>query len=50
MQPESVTRGFAARFPNCRFTQVEGASHFVFDDRPEEFAAQVREFLATTGH
>lgn len=45
MQPESVTRGFAARFPNCRFTQIDGASHFVFDDRPEEFAGQVREFL-----
>jgi proline iminopeptidase len=45
MQPESVTRGFAARFPNCRFTQIDGASHFVFDDRPEEFASQVREFL-----
>jgi proline iminopeptidase len=45
MQPESVTRGFAARFPNCRSTQIEGAGHFVFDDRPEEFAGQVREFL-----
>ena len=45
MQPESVTRGFAARFPNCRPAQIEGASHFVFDDRPEEFAGQVREFL-----
>jgi proline iminopeptidase len=45
MQPESVSRGFAARFPNCRFTQIDGASHFVFEDRPEEFAGQVREFL-----
>jgi proline iminopeptidase len=45
MQPESVSRGFAARFPNCRFAQIDGASHFVFEDRPEEFAGQVREFL-----
>jgi proline iminopeptidase len=45
MQPESVSRGFAARFPNCRYTRIDGASHFVFEDRPEEFAGQVREFL-----
>jgi pimeloyl-ACP methyl ester carboxylesterase len=45
MQPESVSRGFAARFPNCRFAQIDGASHFVFEDRPEEFAGQAREFL-----
>ena len=45
MQPEIVSRGFAARFPNCRFTRIDGASHFVFEDKPGEFADQVREFL-----
>jgi proline iminopeptidase len=45
LQPESVSRSFAARFPNCKFARIEGATHFVFEDRPEEFAEQVRGFL-----
>jgi proline iminopeptidase len=45
LQPESVSRSFAARFANCRFARIEGASHFVFEDRPREFAERVREFL-----
>ncbi len=44
-QPESGSRGFAACFPNCRFARIDGATHFVFEDKPEEFAGAVREFL-----
>ncbi len=46
LQPESVSRSFAGRFRNCGFARIEGAGHFVFDDRPREFAAEVRRFVA----
>jgi len=45
LQPEAASRNFAALFSNSRFVSVEGAGHFVFNDRPEEFAAVVRNFL-----
>jgi len=45
LQPEQVSRDYAAYFKNGRFVRVEKAGHFVFDDRPEEFAAAVRLFL-----
>jgi proline iminopeptidase len=45
LQPESASRHFAAYFGGSRFVTVEGAGHFVFDDRPQEFAAAVRGFL-----
>lgn len=45
LQPESVSRDFAAYFTNGHFARVEGAGHFVFDDRPEEFAAEIRRFF-----
>jgi len=45
MQPESVSRGFAARFAGSRFVSIEGAGHFVFDEQPERFAAVVAPFL-----
>lgn len=47
LQPETVSRNFAAHFPNCRFVKIEGATHFAFDDRPEEFAGEVRAFLSS---
>jgi proline iminopeptidase len=47
MQPEQASRDFAARFPNARFARIEGAAHFVFDDRPEEFAREVDGFLGS---
>jgi len=45
LQPESDSRAFAAYFPNSRSVTIAGAGHFVFNDRPEEFAAAVRGFL-----
>jgi len=45
LQPESDSRALAAFFPNSRFVAIPGAGHFVFNDRPEEFAAAVRGFL-----
>ena len=45
LQTEATSRAFGQLFPNSRFVAVAGASHFVFNDRPEEFAAAVRGFL-----
>ncbi len=45
LQPESASRAFAAAFPNARVHVIEGAGHWVFHDRPEEFAAVAGEFL-----
>jgi len=45
LQPEAVSRGFAARFAHHEFVSIAGASHFVFDDQPEAFAAAVNGFL-----
>jgi proline iminopeptidase len=45
LQPESVSRNFAARFANHRTVRIDNASHFVFDDQPEAFAAAVNQFL-----
>ena len=45
LQPESVSRGFAARFANHRFVDIEGATHFVADEQPEVFAGAVHKFL-----
>jgi proline iminopeptidase len=46
LQPESVSRDFGAYFTNSRFVRIEGAGHFVFDDRPQEFAGEIRRFIA----
>jgi proline iminopeptidase len=45
LQPEASSREFAGLFPSSRFVRIEGAGHFVFNDRPSEFAAAVRAFL-----
>jgi len=50
LQPEADSRAFAAFFPKRRFVVIPGAGHFVFDDRPEEFAAAVRAFLDPQQH
>jgi len=44
LQPESISRGFAARFKNHQFVTI-AASHFVPDEQPEAFAAAVNQFL-----
>lgn len=45
LQSESGSRTYAAAFPNTRFEIIQGAGHFPFFDRPQEFAAAVRRFL-----
>lgn len=45
LQSEATSRGFAELFPHSRFVAIAGAGHFVFNDRPEEFAAAMRGFL-----
>jgi len=46
LQPESVSRGFAARFKNHQFVSIQGGSHFVADEQPEVFAGAVNNFLS----
>jgi proline iminopeptidase len=46
LQPVASSRAFADQFPNHRLVEISGAGHFVFDDRPAEFAAAVEGFLA----
>lgn len=45
LQSEATSRAFGQLFPNSRFVAIAGASHFVFNDKPEEFAAAARGFL-----
>ena len=45
LQPEAVSRGYADMLPNANVQIIKGAGHFVFDDRPNEFAQAVRSFL-----
>jgi len=49
LQPEAVSRQFAARLPHSRFVSVAGAGHFVLDEQPERSAAAIREFLDSVG-
>jgi proline iminopeptidase len=49
LQPESVSKHFASYFTGSRFVTIEGAGHFVFDDRPREFATEVGRFLDSLG-
>jgi proline iminopeptidase len=45
LQSEATSRAFGQIFPHSRFVAIAGAGHFVFNDRPEEFAAAVRGFF-----
>jgi proline iminopeptidase len=45
LQPEAVSRAFAAWFPASRFVRIDGAGHFVFNEQPKRFAQAVGEFL-----
>jgi len=45
LQAEADSRAFGALFPHSSFVAIAGASHFVFNDKPEEFAAAVGGFL-----
>jgi proline iminopeptidase len=45
LQAAACSRSFAELFPNHRMVEIAGAGHFVFADRPAQFAAAVKEFL-----
>jgi proline iminopeptidase len=43
--PESVSRAYADGIPGARFEVLPGASHFAYDECPDEFAQAVGGFL-----
>ena len=43
--PQKVGRKLAERMPNALFVPIEAASHFLQEDRGEEIAAVMREWL-----
>ncbi len=43
--PGSASRRYADLIPGAVFSVIPGASHFPFDERPEEFAKAVRAFI-----
>lgn len=45
LQTEAATREYADLFPNAEFVTIEDASHFAFEEQPEQFAAVVGGFL-----
>jgi proline iminopeptidase len=46
LQPEAVSRLYADVFPNARFQVIENATHFPFEEQPEQFATVVGGFLS----
>jgi proline iminopeptidase len=45
LQSETASRQYADLFPNAEFVVIEGASHFSFEEQPDQFAAVVADFL-----
>ena len=48
LQPEPVSQLYADVFPKASFQVIENATHFPFDEQPEEFSAIIRDFLGKT--
>lgn len=46
LQSEAASRQYADLFPNAEFVVIQDASHFSFNQQPEQFAQIVGEFLA----
>lgn len=46
LQPEAASRLYSDAFPNARFQVIANATHFMFEERPADFAAAVGAFLA----
>jgi proline iminopeptidase len=46
LQPETASRMYVEAFPNARFEVIKNATHFPFEEQPEEFGAIVGEFLS----
>jgi proline iminopeptidase len=45
LQSEAASRMYADAFPNAEFATIQKASHFSFEEQPEQFAQIVGEFL-----
>jgi len=45
LQSVSASRLYAEAFPNAEFVVIQNASHFSFEQQPDEFARVVSEFL-----
>ncbi len=47
LQSESASRLYAEAFPNSEFVVIQNASHFSFEQQPEQFTQIVSDFLLT---
>jgi proline iminopeptidase len=47
LQSETASRSYAEAFPNAEFVVIQNASHFSFEEQPDEFARLVEKFLST---
>lgn len=45
LQSEAASRLYSDAFPNAQFVVIENASHFAFQQQPEQFAQLVADFL-----
>lgn len=45
LQSEAASRIYMEAFPNAQFATIEDASHFSFEEQPEQFASVVKTFL-----
>jgi len=45
LQSEAASSMYSDSFPNAEFAVIQNASHFVFEEQPEQFAQIVGEFL-----
>ncbi len=45
LQSEATSRLYSDAFPNAEFVVIQNASHFAFEQQPEQFAQIVSEFL-----
>ncbi|MDP8207473.1 MAG: alpha/beta hydrolase [Candidatus Electryonea clarkiae] len=44
--PAEVSREYAELIPNARLTIIKNATHFPFDENPEDFSAEIISFLS----
>jgi proline iminopeptidase len=45
LQSEAASRMYSDAFPNSQFVIIENATHFSFEEQPQEFASIVKDFL-----
>jgi len=46
LQSEAASRMYADAFPNSKFIVIQDASHFSFEEQPEQFAQIIADFLS----